>query len=327
MGPGDLEKLVKNLPTLSDPRILAGSHYSDDAAVFQIDQNVTIIQTVDFFPPVVDDPYDYGAIAAANSMSDVYAMGGIPLTGLNIVGFPAKLDLAILSEILRGALDKSTEAGMFIVGGHTVKDSEIKFGIAVTGILTEKSFTPNSKARVGDKLVLTKPIGTGIITTGIKKDLVPDGVAKNAVDVMKQLNARASKMMIEMGAQAATDVTGFGLLGHANRMAESSGVSFVIYSDKVPVLKGAYDILQKGAYPGGSSTNRAYAEPHTFWEDNVEEPVRKILCDAQTSGGLLISIKPEKARDLVDALRTNDNPYPSIIGEVIEKKRKNILVK
>ncbi len=316
MGPGDLEKTLAGLPVPEDPRIIAGNHFSDDAAIFKLNSETTIIQTVDFFPPVVDDPYHYGAIAAANSLSDIYAMGGRPVTALNIVGFPPELDLEILREILRGALDKAQEAGVFILGGHSVKDHEIKFGLAVTGILTGESFTPESRARAGDLLVLTKPLGTGIITTGCKKELVDADVCNRAVAVMSELNDVASRLMMKSGARSATDVTGFGLLGHALRMARASGVGMTFDSRQIPLIEGATEALKKGAYPGGSSANRAYVEPHVTWSPEVPENIRKVMADAQTSGGLLISISPSGADDLLKSLASAGHSGAVIVGKV-----------
>lgn len=319
--------MLKGMPALSDPRILAGSHYSDDAAIFKINETTTIVQTLDFFPPVVDDPYSFGQISAANSLSDIYAMGGTPLTALNIVGFPPKLGYDILAQILKGGIDKANEAGVFILGGHSVKDNEVKYGLSVTGILTGKSFTPNRRAMPGDALVLTKPIGTGIIATGIKKGIVDEELEKRTVKYMSTLNKAASELMMKHDANSATDITGFGLLGHAHKMAEASKVSLEVESDKVPLISGVMDILNQGAYPGGSSTNRAYTESHISWDDNVEENMKKILADAQTSGGLLISIPKAKAGALLEELKSGPHPEARIVGRVVEKRDRTIYVK
>jgi len=274
----------------------------------------------------VDDPYDFGAISAANSISDIYAMGAIPVTALNIVAFPPELGFDVLAEILRGGMDKAEEAGMLVVGGHSIKDKEIKYGMAVTGQLTGNSFTPSSRAQAGNLLVLTKPLGSGIITTGLKKGVTPPETLQKAVEVMKRLNKEASRLMMEYEASAATDVTGFGLSGHALRMAKASGVSFKFYSDKIPIIEGTYELLEKGAYSGGSTMNRLYAEPHIEWGEDVPEAFRKIFCDAQTSGGLLIAVSPKKAQQLVKSLAEAGNNESAIIGEVISAVEKTILV-
>jgi len=320
MGPCDLKETIDGLPYVEDPRILAGAHYSDDAGIFKLNDSTTIVQTVDFFPPMINDPYCFGQIAAANSMSDIFAMGAMPVTALNIVGFPSSLDKSVLREILTGGFDKAIEAGVIILGGHTVVDKEVKYGLAVTGILTDDSFTPNTRAAPGDYLVLTKPLGIGIITTGIKKGIAPESVEKEAVQWMSRLNMSASKIMMKLGAHSATDVTGFGLLGHARKMAEASGASFRIYADKIPVIPGTIELLEKGALPGGSRRNRVYIEESIKWGGNVGESSRMILSDAQTSGGLLISIERDRADELIGLLRENGDEYSSIVGEVIRSE-------
>ncbi|MCD4783724.1 MAG: selenide, water dikinase SelD [Candidatus Eremiobacteraeota bacterium] len=326
MGPCDLENIILGLPTFDDPRILAGKNYTDDAGIFRLNDNTMIVQTLDFFPPVVNDPYLFGQISAANSMSDIYAMGAIPVTALNIVGFPSKVDRIILREILRGGIDKVREAGAVVLGGHTVIDREIKYGLAVTGIVKNNSFTRNSGARAGDLLILTKPLGMGIITTGIKKGITPGDVEQEAVKWMSRLNKNASEAMMKAGANSATDITGFGLLGHALRMAEASDVTIKLEVKKIPVIEGTRDILEKGAYPGGSGRNRQYIEKSIKWNDRIDEPARKIMVDAQTSGGLFISISSEKADDLLQNLRDGGDEYSEVIGEVIPKGDKFIEV-
>jgi selenide, water dikinase len=312
---------------MEDPRILAGMSFSDDAAIFRINENTTIVQTVDFFPPVVDDPYEFGAIAVANSLSDIYAMGAVPLTALNIVAFNVSLDMSILTEILQGGIDKAKEAGVVILGGHSVRDKEIKYGLAVTGILTGESFTPNSRAKKDDLLVLTKPIGSGILTTGIKKGVVSTDIEKKVTEVMKMLNRSASEIMMKFSANSATDITGFGLIGHGGYMADSSGVSIVINSGNVPVIDGTYETLEKGAYPGGSCSNRKFVEPSTCWSEKVPEEIRKVLCDAQTSGGLLVSIDRNSADGMVEELIKAGCQGSTVIGEVIEKRDKSVIVR
>jgi len=319
MGPCDLRNIILDLPAFDDPRIIAGTDYTDDAGIFRLNDNTTIVQTVDFFPPVVNDPYSFGQISATNSMSDIYAMGAIPVTALNIVGFPSNVDNVILREVLRGGTDKVKEAGAVVLGGHTVLDSEIKYGLAVTGVVRNNSFTPNSSAREGDLLILTKPLGIGIITTGIKMGITPTDVEQEAIRWMSRLNKKASEAMIRAGANSATDITGFGLTGHARRIAEASKVTIKLMSDKIPVINGTSEILEKGAYPGGSNRNRQYAEESIKWSNNVDEPLRKIMTDAQTSGGLFIAISPEKAESLLQELKDGGDEYSEIIGEVMPK--------
>ena len=326
MGPCDLRKAIENLPYFDDPRVLAGDHYSDDAGIFKVNDSTTLVQTVDFFPPMVNDPYSFGQIAAANSLSDIFAMGATPLTALNVVGFPSKLDISVLNEILRGGFDKVREAEAVILGGHTVIDKEVKYGLAVTGILTDSSFTPNNKACPGDLLILTKPLGIGIITTGIKKGTAPEDVKDEAVKWMSRLNKQAAEAMMKAGANSATDITGFGLLGHTRRMAEASGISIKIYGDKVPVIEGTIELLQSGACPGGSKRNLDYANESIKWNDKIDYDLRMILADAQTSGGLLISINPSKADELVKILKDNGDVYSKVVGEVIPLENTALLI-
>ncbi|MFP4498359.1 MAG: selenide, water dikinase SelD [Vulcanimicrobiota bacterium] len=327
MGPCDLEELLAKLPVFHDPRILSGSSPADDAGVFKLNPNTTIIQTVDFFAPIVDDPYDYGAIVAANSMSDIFAMGGKPITALNIASFPEELEKDILASVLKGGMEKAREAGVFVLGGHTARDKEVKYGMAVTGILTGESFTANSTAETGDILILTKPLGLGIITTAAKMGVCSPNVLGNAVKVMKQLNKSGAELMMKYGAHSATDITGFGFMGHAYRMAKFSKTTFVLDEKKFPVLDGTLELLSKGIYPAGSVNNRKYVEPHILWEETVEEAKRKILCDAQTSGGLLISVDAENSCKLLNELEKAGYEYASAVGEVIERKEHEIWVR
>lgn len=326
MGPCDLRRAIEGLPYFDDPRVLAGAGYSDDAGIFRVNDNTTLVQTVDFFPPMVDDPYSFGQIAAANSLSDIFAMGATPLTALNIVGFPRQLDVSVLREILRGGFDKAREAETVILGGHTVVDKEVKYGLSVTGILTDNSFTPNTKAMPGDLLVLTKPLGIGIISTGIKNGTAPEITAQEAIKWMSRLNKWASTAMMKMGAHSATDITGFGLLGHARRMAEASGVTIKFYGEKVPVIDGTMELYRSGACPGGSRRNLEYVSESVTWGENIDDEMKIILSDAQTSGGLLISIAPENADELVEMLKDNGDEYSSIVGEVIRLKQTAIEV-
>ena len=290
MGPGDLTQALSPLPRFDDPRLLVGHETFDDAGVFRIADDLALIQTVDFFPPTVDDPYAFGQIAAANALSDIYAMGGEPLTALNIVGFPTgKLPLAVLTEILRGGQDKVREAGAFVVGGHTVVDDEVKFGLAVTGRAHPDRLLTNAGARPGDRLVLTKPLGVGILTTAGKRRLLAPEHERVVIETMSRLNADASRAALAVGARCATDVTGFGLLGHASHIARASSVTLRIAVASIPILPGTRDALRAGARPGGAERNDRYLDPLVGWGRATAEE-RAILVDPQTSGGLLVAV-------------------------------------
>ncbi len=280
---------------------------------------MALVQTVDVFTPIVDDPYTFGQIAAANALSDVYAKGGRPLLALNIAGFPRKLPLVILAEILRGGSDKAAEAGVLIVGGHTIDDPEPKYGLAVTGLVHPKKFVSNASARPGDVLFLTKPLGVGVITTGIKQDKTPSDVAAAAVRVMGTLNRAASEAMQEVGVHASTDITGFGLLGHLHEVAAASGVGARISAAAVPVLDGARDLAKKGAIAGGTARNLEWLADKVRWAPEIDEITRLLLADAQTSGGLLLAIAPDRAGDLERALRARGVEPIARIGVVVPR--------
>ena len=267
------------------------------------------MQTVDFFPPIVDDPYAFGQIAAANALSDIYAMGGKPLTALNIVGFPlGTMPIEILTEILRGGNDKIEEAGAVVVGGHSIKDKELKFGVAVTGMIETDKVVTNDKAKAGDVLFLTKPLGTGIITTGIKREKTSVQAAEAAIRSMASLNATAAELMVRFGAHAATDITGFGLLGHAYEMAVASGVTIRIAAGALPLLPQAVELAAEGMIPGGAQDNREYVQPHVRIEGSVDKKLEPLLFDPQTSGGLLIAIASERAAEFEKALMALELP-------------------
>jgi selenide,water dikinase len=289
----DLAYVLRHLPHYHDPNLLAGDNPADDAAIYRLRDDLALVQTVDFFTPIVDDPYTYGQIAAANSLSDVYTMGGSPVTALNIVGFPVNdLPLEILSEILRGGAEKAAEAGVPIVGGHTVDDAEPKYGLSVTGTVHPERFLTAQGGRPGDVLVLTKPIGTGVIATALKAGAArPEDMAE-AVRWMVTLNRDAAAAMLDAGARASTDITGFGLLGHLVEMGRASGVAATIDSAAVPILPGAFDAARAGFIPNGSRTNLTYIEPNVTFAD-VDEAMRALLVDPQTSGGLLLALPPE----------------------------------
>ncbi len=292
-----MAEILAVLPKIQDPNLLVGFEKSSDAAVYQLTKDLALVFTVDFFTPIVDDPYWFGQIAAANSLSDVYAMGGRPLLALNIVCFPKKeLDKGILKEILRGGLQKVQEAQAVLGGGHSIDDREIKYGLSVVGTVHPKRYITNAGARPGDRLFLTKPLGLGIITTAIKGNMASDSLIRRAMEIMAQLNQKAAEAMVEIGAHAATDITGFGLLGHALEMAEASGVELHILAHKVPFIKEALDLVKMGLVPEGDYENLRFCEKKIKVEGNIDESLLTIFYDAQTSGGLLISVPEEKAR-------------------------------
>lgn len=292
-----LAEALKSVPQSKHPDLLVGFNNADDAGVFRLSENLALVQTVDFFPPIVDDPYWFGQIAAANALSDIYAMGGKPITALNIVGFPAStMPLSILSDILRGGAEKVEEAGAVVVGGHSIKDKELKFGVSVTGIIDPSKVITNSGAKPGDVIFLTKPLGTGLITTGIKRNAVSDELTMTVITSMATLNRTAAELMVKHGAHAATDITGYGLLGHAYEMASGSEVTIRIFSDQLPLLPDVLKLAELGMIPGGANDNRAYVQPHVRIATTVDKYLEAVLYDPQTSGGLFIAI-PEAHAD------------------------------
>lgn len=320
MGPGDLSEILQHLPPAINPDVLVGLDTNDDGGVYRISEDLALVQTVDFFTPVVDDPYDYGQIAAANSLSDIYAMGGAPRTALNILGFPqGTVDKKAVSQILLGGYEKAREAGVAILGGHSVKDPELKFGMAVTGFISPKEILRNSTARPGDALVLTKPLGTGILTTALKSEKLPDDLLRIITEAMKQLNKAASEAMKRHSAHACTDITGYGLLGHLFEMANGSGLSAKADAGKIPLFPGVIEFAKGGNIPGGLKENRAFLKPHLKIAKDIDEAIVNIVHDPQTSGGLLISLPPEKAGALVKDLKENSGINAAIIGEMLPK--------
>jgi selenide,water dikinase len=300
-----LAQVLRELPPIEDPNVLVGNATSDDAGVYRLSDDFALVQTVDFFTPIVDDPRTYGRIAAANALSDVYAMGARPLTALAIAAFPENLDPSILGEILAGGAEKARDAGVSVIGGHTIKDDEPKYGLAVTGIVHPKKIVRNDGGKPGDVLILTKPVGTGILTTARRRDAILDDELEEAVACMETLNRVASEAMIACGASAATDVTGFGLLGHLREMA-AGGLGAEISSAAVPQLRRALDLAADGIVPGGTRANLDNAlESGVAFADSVSDAMQLLLCDAQTSGGLLIAIVPERAQTLLDCLSEN----------------------
>lgn len=319
MGPLDLHEVLKPLRLAGHPDLLVGLEASDDAAVYRFGDRA-IVQTLDFFPPVVDDPYTFGAIAAANAMSDVYAMGGEVLLALNIVAFPDTLSAEILSAILQGGADKVAEAGGVIAGGHSVVDKEPKYGLCVTGAVELGAYTTKGGVVPGDLLVLTKPLGVGAITTALKAGKAEEAHVQAAVDSMMTLNRQAARLLKRLGVRACTDITGFGLLGHASEMAEASGVALHFFARDVPLLPGAMEYAEQGILPGGLGRNRAYFLPEreglslvTFGEA-VPPVLADLLLDPETSGGLLAAVPAARERDLKAVFEEAGAPY-WVIGE------------
>jgi len=308
--------VLRRLPKPSDPNLLLGIGTDDDAAVYRLSDDVALVLTVDVFTPIVDDPYTFGQIAAANALSDVYAKGGRPLLALNIAGFPRRLSLDILAEILQGGAEKAAEAGVMIVGGHSIDDPEPKYGLAVTGLVHPDRFVSNAGARPGDILYLTKPLGIGVITTGIKQEKTPPPVAAEAVRVMGMLNRGAAEAMQETGVHASTDITGYGLLGHLHEMVTASGGGARISAAAVPVLHGARELAAQGAIAGGTARNLEWLADKVRWAPEIDEITRLLLADAQTSGGLLIAVAPSRAEMLERALRFRGVETVARIGDV-----------
>jgi selenide, water dikinase len=290
---------------VTDPRALVGTETRDDAAVYALDAERALVQTVDFFAPVVDDPYWFGRIAAANSLSDIWAMGGRPLFALNVVGWPvATLSLELLGEVLRGGAEAATLAGIPILGGHSIDDPEPKYGLAATGLVHPGRILRNVGARPGDRLLLTKPLGTGIASTALKRGLSIGALQDRAIEVMAALNRAAGEALAASGAvHALTDVTGFGLLGHAWNVAEGSRVRLRVVADAVPLLDGVMDLARRDVVPGGSRANLAWVAPHVHFAERIEAPLRQVLADAQTNGGLLAAVEPESAGGLLATLK------------------------
>jgi len=319
--------VLSKLPKQTDPNVLVGFDTADDAGVYQIAPELALVQTVDFFTPIVDDPYTFGQIAAANSLSDVYAMGGRPISALSIVGFPNKNEgIEVLEQILKGGLAKMQEAGCAVIGGHSIGDDEIKFGYAVIGLINPSRVLTNSSARAGDRLILTKRIGTGILGTAIKNGRLSEAAVKAAVESMSTLNRVASEVALQFDVHAATDITGFGLLGHAREMAAGSKVSLMLDHRRVEFLPEALDFSREGFIPGGLKRNIEFIGGCVEFADEIPEEVRNLFYDPQTSGGLLLSVAASDALQLLAALGERDVPAQEV-GEVIEKTKPLIRVR
>lgn len=326
-GPGNLAKVMAHMnmqERKDDPNLIVGFGTCDDAGVYKIAPDYALIQTVDFFTPIVDDPYTFGAIAATNALSDVYAMGGTPLTALNICCFSTGLDPEVYAEILQGGLDKVTEAGAVVLGGHTVTDNEVKFGVSVTGFVHPDKVLTNGGAKPGDVLVLTKSIGTGIISTAFKNNIIEEIGMAEAITSMSTLNKAAAEAAQKIGVNACTDVTGFGLTGHSYEVAAASKVNIRIDISKVPVMDGVLELIEKDCIPGGGYANRSHYEKWVEFEGNISETKKALVFDPQTSGGLLISVPKEKADALVKELSERKTLKSQVIGEVLLKREDDI---
>lgn len=325
IGPETLAQVLCDLPKFESDRLLVGLETSDDAAVYKMNDDQAIIQTLDFFTPIVDDPYMFGQIAAANSLSDVYAMGGTPIIALNIVTFPDCLDPMILKEILRGGADKVKEAGALLVGGHTVSDDEPKYGLSVTGQVHPDKVLANATAKPGDVLILTKPIGTGILNTAIKAEMLSDRMIDEAARIMSTLNKVAAQPFADLEINSCTDVTGFGLAGHAYEMASGSGVTIKLHFDQIPVLDEAIENAKMGLVPGGTYRNVAYMEEeiHISREESF---VKDLMYDPQTSGGLLVSLPKDEAKKLLAFYEEHLDTEFAVVGEVVEKETYAIII-
>lgn len=296
-------QVLHHLPKGIDANMLVGLEYADDAAVYRLSDDMAVVQSVDFFTPVVDDPYIFGKITAANALSDIYAMGATPIFALNIVAFPSKdLPPKVLEDILTGGAHVAAEAGIVIAGGHSIDDKEPKYGMSVTGKVHPDKIVKNSTARAGDRLILTKPLGSGIITSAIKKGCASEAIMEEAINWMVMLNKDAAEAMVETGVSAVTDITGFGLLGHLYELVDASGVAAVLKASDIPLMNGVEECLAAGAYSGGSKGNMDFVADHVDWDDNISEDTKKIFCDAQTSGGLLICVPEDKTKKLISEL-------------------------
>jgi selenide, water dikinase len=314
MGPGDLSRALAALPVKADPRLLVGRETFDDAGVFRVSDDLALVQTVDFFAPIVDDPYDFGQIAAANALSDVYAMGGQPLTALNIVAFPTSdLPLDVLTRILEGGQDKVHEAGALVVGGHTVVDTELKYGLAVTGRAHPDFLLTNAGAQPGDQLVLTKAIGNGILATAAKRGHLSVEAQRPMLDAMKALNGSASRAALAVGARCATDITGFGLLGHLSHIARASKVTLGVQLDLVPIFAGVREAVRSGFVTDGSKRNAEYLRDFVRWHTGTDED-RSIMNDPQTSGGLVVCVSRSRTANYLSRVGGS-----VVIGEVTER--------
>jgi selenide,water dikinase len=325
MSPAELDKLLSSVTANMDPSLLVGIRTHDDAAVYRLPSGEAIIQTVDFFTPVVDDPYTWGAIAAANSISDVYAMNGRPLFALNIACFPKKLPMELWCEVLRGGADKAREAGIVIAGGHTIDDAEPKYGLVVTGLIDPRTMWTHEGAKPGDALVLTKPLGSGIISTALRAGKITMETAQPMIRVMLELNRGAAEILSHFDVHACTDITGFGLLGHATEISRSSKVKLEFAFSQVPILDLAVALAETGPFPGGTWSNREYLQDIVSYPANFTEKNILLLCDAQTSGGLLATLPDNQAQDAISELKNAGMRMSAIIGRALKGEGMEII--
>lgn len=318
---------MRGLDFPTDQNVIVGLERADDAGVYKVTDDIAIIQTVDFFTPVVDDPYWFGQIAAANALSDIYAMGGFPRTAMNLVAFPLKqMDISILRRILEGGLDKMREAGVVLIGGHSVEDKELKYGLAVTGFIHPDMVITKGNLKLGDKLILTKSLGTGIINTAIKGKQASEEIIEKVTLLMATLNSNAAEVMAKYPVHACTDITGFGLLGHLAEMVAGSGLGIELRADRIPIISEAFEYAGMGLIPAGAYRNREFREQMIEFSTFVKRNLQDILFDPQTSGGLLICVDRESADDLLDGLKKKGIDSPALIGEVVSEPTDKIIV-
>jgi selenide,water dikinase len=323
-----LGEVLKRLPAIADKNLLVGTHTADDAAVYRLNKDMALVQTIDFFTPIVDDPFAFGQIAATNALSDVYAMGGRPLTALNVLAFPSDvIGPKIIATIVRGGAAKVREAGAMLVGGHTIRCPEPIYGLSVTGLVHPKRVMSNARAKPGDLLVITKPLGVGIVTTGIKRQLASAALAKKATQLMQRLNSVGAELAEKELVRAATDFTGFGLMGHLASMCRASGVSAILDSEKIPAISNeVFSLIEQGCIPGGSKDNRHAGDAIADWAD-TSEARRTLLTDAQTSGGLLLCVSRKRIDAVLKLLKQHRTPVAAIVGEIVRSRRPLIQVR
>ena len=327
MGPGDLDRALCGIEFPTDENLIIGLERADDAGVYKVTDDLAIIQTVDFFTPIVDDPYCFGQIAAANALSDIYAMGGIPKTAMNLVAFPITyMDIEVLRQILQGGLDKMKEAGVVLVGGHSIEDKELKYGLSVTGFTHPDRVLTKKNLQTGDRLILTKPLGTGIVNTAIKGKLASAEIIEIVTHLMATLNREAAEIMESFSVHACTDITGFGLLGHLTEMVKNSGCGVRLDSKCIPILPETVSYASMGLIPAGAYRNREFYQPIVTFDPSVERVIQDILFDPQTSGGLLICIGKEEADALLEGLKGKKVRDAAMVGEVISEPAEKILV-
>ncbi|MGC9325177.1 MAG: selenide, water dikinase SelD, partial [Desulfomonilia bacterium] len=327
IGPEVLDQALRSIPVMHDPNLIVGMEHPDDAGVYRLSDTSALILTLDFFTPIVDDPYDFGQVAVANALSDVYAMGGKPLLAMNIICFPEKgMDISVLSDILKGGFDKMQEAGVLLVGGHSVDDDEIKYGLSVTGIVHPDRVLKNTGALPGDRIILTKPLGTGIINTAVKADMADEIAEQEAIRIMKTLNRKPAELMGRFNVHACTDITGFGMLGHASEMIEHASIGMRILSSKVPVFDAALEYAGMGLIPAGAYRNEQFRTHMVDRDDTVSDDLMKIFFDPQTSGGLFLCLPPQEAEELIDIMHREGVPDAAIIGEITEGPAGRIVV-